>query len=210
MKQLIKMQNNRSTQKIKKTNFYYLMRDILSCFPNNIGDNLINTLNNHFISQESAKMIFKEEVTNKKPNFRILSGILILQNAALRQIPRAAFYEVIDVLEELKYCFEKDSRKTIKNLSKQTILRLFATLYFEFVMLPLRREEGNIYIHKFQKTVTKEDMLKIMLDFVKRDRFLLHFIFKEHNIEMKIDDENEMAIRVTDLLEKFYPAEEKK
>lgn len=204
------MQNNRSTKKIKKTNFYYLMRDILSCFPDNIGGNLINTLNNHFISQESAKRIFKEEVTNKKPNFRILSGILILQNAALRQIPRAAFYEVIDVLEELKYCFEKDSRKTIKNLSRQTILRLFATLYFEFVMLPLRREEENIYINKFKKKFTKEDMLKIMLDFVKRDRFFLHFIFKEHNIEMKIDDENKMAIRVTDILEKFYLAEGKK
>ncbi len=113
-----------------KNSTYFLIRDILSCFPTTVERNLTSVLNAHHVFKKSTRQIFVEEVKSRRPAYRILCGALIMQNTFLRQYPQIAFYEVSDIIPELKYCFFKDKRKTIKRLSAETILRLFVTLYF--------------------------------------------------------------------------------
>lgn len=187
----------------RKGAVYFLIRDILSCFPDDIENNLVYTLNQHLISKEATRQILKDEIQEKKPQFRILAGTLIVQNAFLRQLPRAAFYEVIEVVDALKYCFQNDSRKTIKRLSAQTILRLFLALYFEFIITPLRRKEGTVYIKKFKKFFTKKDIIKIM----NTESIYPRFIFEQQGINLGIGDE--VNIKLNNILDEFYLAENK-
>lgn len=185
-------------EKYKKDAAYFLMRDILSCFPDNVGNNLVGALNQHLISKEATRQILKEEIQNGKPQFRILAGALILQNNFLRQFSRAAFYEVIDIVQELKYCFYKDSRKIVKRLSAQVILRLFLTLYFEFLILPLRKKKGKAYINRFREFFSKEDMLKI----INTEGVYPRFIFEQHGVDLGIG--HEIQKRIENTLNKFY------
>src|SRR3989344_281606 len=147
---------------MKKNNLYYLVEDILNCFSATTDPSLISALSRHLISKEAVKSVLKEEIQSKKPRFSVIRGSLMVQNNFLRQFSQNAFYEVIDILDELKYCLEKDKRKTIKRLSSQVILRLFTTLYFEFRMLPMHHKEDEEYIDKFKKYFSKEQILEIM------------------------------------------------
>src|SRR3989339_1321736 len=129
------MKTNWQTKKEMEANFYYLMKDILSCFPNNFENNFLGIINHHFIAKETTRKILIDEAKKKKSDFKILTGALILQNAFLKQSSRGALYEVIDIVEQLKIC-SKSKLKTIKKLSTQVILKLFVTLYFEYVIMP--------------------------------------------------------------------------
>jgi hypothetical protein len=194
------MKNNWSPKKIKeKDPTYFLIEDILSCFPDNVKENLISVLNRHRISKEFAGRIFKAETKNKKPNFHILAGVLILQNDHLRRSPSSAFYEAIEVIPELKYCFKNDSRKTIKRLSAQTILRLFAILYLEFVIMPGREGGGRKYIDRFKEFFTKEDMREI----INRDMFYTQLIFQRLGI-IDLGVGINLTVRLKDILNEFY------
>lgn len=177
---------------------YFLMKDILSCFPDSVESNLISALNQHLISKEATRQILKDEIQKKEPQFRILAGTLTLQNNFLRQFPRVAFYEVIDIVRELKYCFYTDQRKTIKKLSAQVILRLFLTLYFEFFILPTRRKEGRVYVNKFKKFFFREDIVKI----INTTNIYPRFIFEQYGIDLGVGDEIQKRIKNT--LDKFY------
>ncbi len=182
----------------KKDNFYYFMRDILSCFPDNFGGNFIGIANSHLIAKETTRQILADEVKQKKPNFRILAGGLILQNAFLRQLSRAAIYEVIEVVPELKYCYLNDPRKTIKKLAAQTMLRLFVTLYFEYVIMPGRKEEGKVYINKFKEYFSENNIT----DAMNMDGVFANFIFEQHGIELSFGEEANK--RLGEMLSKFY------
>jgi len=183
----------------KKDNFYYFMKDVLACFPNKFGGNFIGMANHHFIVKEATRQILSEEIKQKKPQFRILAGALILQNNFLWQMPRVALYEVIDIASELKHCFYKDSRKTIKNLSALTIIRLFVTLYYEYVIMPGRKEEGKEFLNKFKNIFSKEDIIKIISIM---DSFRIIYIFEQQGIDLKFGKEANK--RLIEVIEKFY------
>lgn len=181
-----------------KDAFYYLVRDILSCFPNNIDKNLVSTLNSHFISKEAIRRVLIDELHTKNPQFRIIAGVLILQNNFLRCSRQAAFYEVVEVIQELKHCNENDKRKTIKKLSSEAILRLFASLYFEFIIIPSDNHDRKIYIDKFKKFISKKDIIKI----IQADRFYARFIFQDHGIELETYEDLDLKLKI--ILDKFY------
>lgn len=186
----------------KRDNVYYLIRDILSCFPDNFEGRFLGVVNHHLIAKEATRQILMDEVKKPKPQFRILAGALILQNYFLRQMQRAAIYEVFGVVGALKYCFLSSSFKTIKKLSAQVILRLFATLYFEYIIMPGRKEEGKSYLDQFRKHLSVEDITNAM----NLDDVFPRFIFENHGIELGFG--TEANIRLREMLNKFYPSKE--
>jgi hypothetical protein len=156
------MNNEAKMIEEKKDNFYYLMRDILSCFPNKFENNFLGIINQHYIAKETTRKILMEEIEMENPSFKILSGGLILQNVYLRQIPEVALYEAINILPVLNYCYRIDKRTTIKRHSSDIILRLFTGLYYEFIFLPLNTIKEEIdYINRFKKVFSKEDVWNI-------------------------------------------------
>jgi len=134
----------------------------------------------------------------KNPKFQIIMGALILQNDFLRQTPQIAFYEVIEIVNELKYCFYKDKRKTIRSLSAQIILRLFATLYLEFRLLPSSNKSNEGYLDQFIKSFSKQDILDIFYT----NGFEGRLIFQSHGIDL--GSLNEINTKLTTILHKFY------
>ena len=182
----------------KKDSFYYLMRDILSCFPDKFEQNFLGIINHHLIAKKATRRILMDEIKMPKPKYRILAGALILQNAFLRQMQRVALYEVIDVIVALKYCFSNSPFKTGKKLSAQTILRLFATLYFEYIVMPLRQKEGKSYLDKFKKYFSKNDMINV----INANDFLSRFIFENHGVEIGYGEERNSKLK--EILSKFY------
>jgi len=185
-------------QENKRDNVYYLMRDLLSCFPNKFKSNFLDVVNHHFIAKKATRQVLMDEIKNAKPQFRILAGALILQNAFLLQMPRIAVYEVIDIVEALKYCFRDSPFKTIERLSAQVILRLFATLYFEYIILPRRKKEGKTLFNKFKRYFSKNDII----DAMNTDGVFPRFIFENHGIELGFG--KEVNIRLKEILDKFY------
>ena len=183
-----------------KEAMHFLMRDILSCFPTRVEDNLISRLNQHSISKEATKQIFKDEIQNEKSQFRVLAGALILQNSFLRQLPEACD-ELIDIVPELKYCFYDDQRKTIKKLSAQAISRLFLALYYEYLFLP-GKEEGD-YIAKFKEYFSRGDIVRVM----KSVGIGLHYIFEGQGLKLGFGDE--ASRRIGAILDEFYSSEGK-
>ena len=181
-----------------KNNLYFLVKDILSSFSGDIEQNLIHTLNSHFISKEATRNILKDEIKEKVPRYKILRGALIIQNDLLRKLPSSAIYEVSEVMAELKYCFKIDKRKTIKRLSAQVILRLFASLYFEFIIMPLGDQDTKLYLNKFKKYFSKSDLITIF----SKDFFYARYIFKGHGIELGTSDEAKAKLKK--ILNKFY------
>lgn len=195
------MKNNVQVKKIrenKRDNFYYLMKDILSCFPDNFEQNFLGIINHHLVAKEATRQILKDEVKMVKPKYRILAGALVLQNAFLRQMQRVALYEVIDVVPVLKYCFSNSSFKTVKKLSAQVILRLFATLYFEYIIMPLRKEEGKPYLDEFRKYFPRNDLVNI----INANDFPSRLIFENHGVEIGYGEERN--IKLKEILNKFY------
>ncbi len=195
------MKNNWQTKKLredKRDNFYYLMRDILSCFPDKFERNFLGVINHHLIAKEATRQVLMDEIKMPKPNYRILAGSLILQNAFLRQMQRVALYEVIDVLAALRYCFFNSTFKTVKKISAQVILRLFAVLYFEYIVMPLRHKEGKSYLDKFRKYFSKNDMINV----INTNDFLSRFIFENHGLEIGYGEERNTKLK--EILNKFY------
>lgn len=189
-------------EKSRKDNLYYLMSDILSCFPDNFKSRFLNIINNHFIAKEATRQILMDEIKKPKPKFRILAGALILQNSSLRQTQGAALHEVISTVGALKFCFSKSPYKTVKKLSVQVILRLFATLYIEYIIMPVRKEEGEIFLGQFKKHFSRNDTLEAM----NTERLLTRFIFEDHGIAISYDN-NEKETKLTEILDKFYTEE---
>jgi len=185
-------------REVKRDNFYYLMRDILSCFPDKFERNFLSVINHHLIAKEATRQILMDEVKVSKPNYRILAGSLILQNAFLRQMQRVALYEVIDVVPALKYCFCDSSFKTVKRISAQVILRLFVTLYFEYIVMPLKRKEGKSYLDKFKKYFSKNDMINV----INANDFHSRCIFDNHGVEIGYGEERNPKLK--EILNKYY------
>jgi hypothetical protein len=183
--------------KSKKDVTYYLIRDILSCFPDSVEKNLISVLHRHLISKNNIRDISLNEIKEEKPSFRILSGALIAHNNFLRQMPNVAFYETLDILEVLAYCFKKDRRKTLKRLSAQTILRLFASLYFEFIFLPLPPSDKS-ELETFKKTFSREDIVEV----ISVNDFYTRYIFENHRIDLGVRDEPKRQLKI--ILDEFY------
>lgn len=195
------MVQKRPTKKLgerKRDNVYYLMRDILSCFPDNFESHFLGVINHHLIAKEATRQILMDEIKQKKPRFKILAGALILQNAFLRQMQRVALYEVTDIIAALKFCFRNSSFKTIKKLSAQVALRLFCTLYFEYIIMPGRKKEGKPFINRFKKHFSKNDIL----DVINTDGVYPRFIFESHGIELGFSDR--MNKKLKEVLDKFY------
>jgi len=183
---------------MKKDNTYYLIRDILSCFPTTVSENLVNTLNTHLIAKERIFKIIKDESESKKPDYHVLSGALITLNAFLRQFPRTAFYEVIEVLLVAKNLYLKDKRKTIRGLSGEFILRLFLTLYHESCLI--KKSEAVKYYQRFKKIIPKKEMNSI---YDSKDlRTPIYYIFHEHGFELGMLDERIKMIK--GIIGKFY------
>ncbi len=193
--------NNWQVKKLKeerKDNLYYLMRDILSCFPDKLERSFLGVINHHLITKQATRQILMDEIKIPKPSYRILTGSLILQNAFLRQTQRVALYEVIDVLVALRFCFFNSTFKTVKTISAQVILRLFATLYFKYIVMPLRGKEGKSYLDKFRKYFSKNDMINV----INANDFHSRFIFENHRIEIGYDEERNSKLK--EILNKFY------
>lgn len=183
---------------MKKEAVYFLIRDLLDNFSADTESSLIGALNRYAISKEATRLVFRDEVKQKKPNYSILRGILMVLSNLLRQFPQSGFYEVLEVIDELRYCFKKDPRKTIKKLSGQVTLRLFANLYFEFRMLPMHHKEDEEYIQKFKKYFSRNDLVKI----INSDIFLTRFIFQRHYIDIGFGEErNRKLIKI---INEFY------
>ncbi len=195
------MKNKGQTERLKeekRDNVYYLMRDILSCFPDKFERNFLGVINHHLIAKEATRQVLMDEIKGPKPNYRVLAGSLILQNAFLRQMQRVALYEVIDILAALRFCFLNSSFKTVKKISAQVILRLFSTLYFEYIIMPLRRKEGKSYLNEFKKYFSKNDMIAV----ISANDFLSRFIFENHGVEIGYGEERDT--RLKEVLNKFY------
>lgn len=182
-----------------KNNTYFLVKDILNSFPYKVERNLISSLNNHHIFKKTTREILQEEVKNKKPNFNLLCGALIMQNAFLSKHPQVAFYEIIYVVSELKFCYFKDKRKTIKRLSGESILRLFVSLYFEFCMLP-HKERSLSSVEKFKKYFSRDDIESVINN--QNIFFPVRFIFERHGIDLGIREEPKR--RIVKILDDFY------
>lgn len=182
----------------KRDSVYYLMQDILSCFPDNFESNFLSAANHHFVAKEATKQILVDEIKQEKPRFRILAGVLILQNAFLRQMQRVALYEVIDIVSVLKFCFYRTSFKTIKRLSAQVVLRLFCTLYFEYIIMPRRKKEGKPFISRFKEYFSANDIIDVM----NTGGVFPRFIFESHGIELGFG--KEANTRLKEILGKFY------
>lgn len=182
---------------MKKEAIYFLIRDLLDNFSADTKPSLIGALNRYAISKEATRLIFRDEVKQKKPSYSVLKGILMVLSNLLGQFPQSGFYEVLEVMDELKYCFKKDSRKTIKKMSGQVILRLSANLYFEFRMLPMHHKEDEEYIKKFKKYFSKKDLVEI----INSDLVLTRFIFERGGID--IDFGQERIKKLKSILNEF-------
>lgn len=163
-----------------KDSLYFLVRDILASYPTQTSRGLSTVLSNHAVSKETIKNVFKDEVKEGKPSFKILESALEVQSVFLRILPTIACYEVIELLDELEYCLRKDKRITIKKLCKQVILRLFASLYFEYIIIKVPDKEGKALIASFKKSFSKDDVRKI----VDKDPYKSKLILKSHGIEL--------------------------
>jgi hypothetical protein len=186
-------------ENINHSSLYYLLRDVLrECFSSNQEINLASTFNRHLISKVEIRNIFRDEVKQKKPNFRILQSCLIILNNHLRILPNSAYYEVIENLLELQYCFKKDKRKIIKRLSAQTILRLFTNIYYEVIFMPLSHPEDKEYIEKFKEYFSRIDILQV----IKITDFYTRLIFEEHGLDIGFGKEKD--VKINKILDKFY------
>ena len=189
---------NSSVSHYSKTNVYYLMRDILGCFPDKFEDNFLSIINHHLIAKESTRKVLMDEIKASKPKYKILTGALILQNSFLRQMQRVAIYEVIDVLEALKYCLKKSGFIKVRRLSAQVILRLFVVLYCEYIMMPTRRMEGKPYLDEFKKFITQKDLVEA----ININDYLSYWIFKDYYIDIGYGEE--VAKEIKAIISKFY------
>ncbi len=61
-------------------------------------------------------------------------------------------------------------------MSNQVVMMLFATLYFEFCMLPLHYKEDLDYIRDFRKLISKEEIMQVLL----YDLFDTKFFFRRN------------------------------
>jgi len=185
--------------KARRDSIYYFIRDILhDCFFKNSNTNLASVLNRHLITKNSVRDVFKDEVKESKPKFKVLQNSLIVLNNYLRILPTSAFYEVVENLPELKYCLKKDKRITVIKLSAQTIFRLFITIYYETIFLPLGNRDKDEFVSIFTKYFSKSDMLQI----IEICGFHTHFILDQHGLDMGFgEDKKEKLKRIVD---QFY------
>ena len=188
---------NDSKPTITRNDIYYLIRDILDSLPDKFEDNFLSKANNHQIMKEITRQVFIDEVKKKKPEFRILAGALILQNSLLQRVRRSSIYEVIEVVGPMKICFHS-TFKTIRKLSAEAILRLFATLYFEYKIMPGRKKEGNVYLVKFKSTLSKDNIIEA----INIEGIFPQWIFERHGISIRTG--KDMNIDFQNIIEKFY------
>ena len=181
-----------------KNNFYYLMKDILKSLPDNFRENFLSIINDYAIAKETSRKILLNEINEKKPSFRILYGGLILQNCYLRKSSRGAMYEVMEVVEAIKYCFSKSKLIKLNRLSSEAILRLFCILYLEYILIPTRSKEGKVFIRNFKKHFSKEDIVKA----IRIQGISVRYIFEGHMVELGYGQDRNKRLKET--LEEFY------
>ncbi|MDX9856123.1 MAG: hypothetical protein RBS86_04910 [Candidatus Moranbacteria bacterium] len=186
-----------SSKEKGKDGVYYLMRDIISCFPYKDG-NFLGAMNHHFIAKNAIRLILLDEIKKKKPEFRILAGALTIQNTFLHQLGRVAIYEMNEVIPALKFCLTYKKSKIVKRLSAEVVLRLFTVLYFEYIIMHGRREEGKEFIEKFKKCINRDDVI----DAMNTNRVYPRFIFESNGIELGFGKEGKK--RFHEILNKFY------
>jgi hypothetical protein len=182
---------------MEKDNFYYFMKDVLKSSSANFESNFYYVANHHLLSKEAVREILVDEVNSKKPDYKILIACLKSQNSFLYQSGRGAVYEVIEIVESLKKCLNSKFL-TVKNTAGNVALNLFAVLYFEYVIMPGRKEEGKEYIEKFRKYFSAEDMFEI----INRSTSFYRFVFERQGIELGIG--HEVPLRLEKILRSFY------
>lgn len=185
----------------KRNSVYYLMRDIVGCFPNRFEDNFLCSINRHQIARESVKQILKDEIGEPKPKFKILIGSLILLDSFVSKRGRSPLYELNDVLEELRFCFLNTSFKTVKERSASVIFEIFVKLYSEYIMNPGRKEEGEMYLNQFRKLFPPNDMI-LVLNIL--GIYSPGWILKRHLIVDRHEN-NKNTKRMKEIFNEFYP-----
>jgi len=183
----------------RKNASYYLIRDILSCFPNEVGRNLTKTLGGHSIAKENIKEIIKDEIKNKNPQYKILIGAVIVFNGQLKTFQRDI--DPVSITEELKYCCFVDKRLSLKKMAAQCILRLFTSLYYENKIVK-SIDDGNSKIKKFKQFIKPDDVKEIvkLLEIFRGGRCLFSGRFIFENQGVKVDTIEEL----NNMLDEFY------
>ncbi len=180
-----------------KSSIYYFISDVLRCHPGELGSSFIYASNHHLISKEVIREIIKDEVKKNKPEYKILINALIIQENFLRALSRASVYEVIEIVDELKVCFTS-KYKNVRKKSSEVILHLFALLYFEYVIMPGRKDEGKSYLANFMRVFSKQDMVEV----INLYGVLYRWILERHGLDVGVGDEEPKKLIV--ILEKFY------
>ncbi|MBI4067086.1 hypothetical protein HY407_01785 [Candidatus Gottesmanbacteria bacterium] len=182
----------------KRSANFYLITDLLSCFPDNVERNLLNTLHSYTISKDTIESVFKEEIKNPKPRYRVLYGALLVYADYLRYHQRIAYYEVLPLLPQFKFCLSYKNSKNIRKVSSQNVMMLFGTLYFEFCMLPVHYKEDLNYIRDFRKHISREELLHI----ISKDIYGSKFFFRQNFL--KVDySENDVSF-FEPIVNEFY------
>lgn len=182
---------------MSKSSLYYFIKDIIRCIPSKLGTNFVYVSNHHLISKKIIRIIFKDEIKEKKPEYKILINILIIQYDFLNSLSRAAIYEVIEIVDELKYCIGTKF-KTVRKKGSAVVISLFSILYFEYILMPGRRNEGKEYLDKFRKTFSREDMIEVINTYGP----LYGWIFEKHGIDLGTGEETLQKLPL--VLDRFY------
>jgi len=191
------------TENNKKTNLDFLIEDVLSCLFGNTGECLIEVLNSYKISKDSVIKVFRNEIRKDKPDFRILLGALIVLENQLRKWQKD-FYCVIETLSEIKYCFIKDQRKTIRKCAAVCIFRLFLSLWCESKLAP---EEIKNSLNKFRDIISKQDIkniVELIGGFKEGNLLKWRFIFEEHGLKFDITNPEKEERKLNEILKEFY------
>jgi len=179
---------------------FYLITDLLSCFPDNVERNLLNTLHSYKISKDAIENVFKEEIKNPNSRYRVLYGALLVYADFLRYHQRIAYYEVLPLLPQLKFCLSYKNSKNIRRVSNQIVMMLFGTLYFEFCMLPVHYKEDLDYIRDFRKHISRKELLQI----ISKDIYGTKFFFRQNLL--KVDYSNDISF-FDPIVNEFYAKE---
>jgi len=189
---------------MKRNEVYFLMRDILGCFPDRVGIHLIYTLNSHKVAKDFILKIFKDEIKKEKPEYRILMGAISVLNSQLFNWYRN-FYDSADTIAELKYCCFQDKRKTVKGKAMECILRLFLSLYHENkIVKSLNSNDKRIV--KFKNVIKSDDMKKITetLGIFIYGNLLGRLIFEKQMFKFDTTNPTKEEKRFNYMLNEFY------
>jgi len=181
-------------------NFTYFIEDVLKCFPSKFEGKFVHMISDHYVVKEKIYSLFLLETEKKKPNYNILSGGLIVINSYLRKSSRGAIYEISKIISGISYCYSQKKWKTIKQNSAKVILRLFGILYREYIIIPIRKEEGQEYLNNFVKYFSAKDMINICNT---QGVFVEFILERECGIKVGVGTE-ERNKRINEIISNFF------